>query len=164
MTAPSATTPELEFVFNPRSIAIAGVSAKEGTGFGGGGFVSSLQEIGFRGPIYLIHPTAPAIRGIKCYHSLADIPDSVDYVISSVNARFVPQLLEDCIAKGVRVLHLFTAGFTETGDRKRDAQAFGLTGISGDSLDVVGRIAVCALADPIERPLDLVEAQQKRTR
>ncbi len=119
MTAPSMTTPELEFIFNPRSIAIAGVSAKEGTGFGGGGFVSSLQEIGFRGPIYLIHPTAPAIRGLKCYPTLADIPDSVDYVISSVNARFVPQLLEDCIAKGVRVLHLFTAGFTETGDVER---------------------------------------------
>ncbi len=47
---------------------------------------------------------------------MRDIPDEVDYVISSVNARFVPQLLEDCIAKGVRVLHLFTAGFTETGD------------------------------------------------
>ena len=119
MTAPSLATPELEFVFNPRSIAIAGVSAKEGTGFGGGGFVSSLQEIGFRGPIYLIHPTAPAIRGIKCYPTLGDIPDTVDYVISSVNARFVPQLLEDCIAKGVRVLHLFTAGFTETGDAER---------------------------------------------
>lgn len=113
------TLPELEFVFNPRSIAIAGVSAKEGTGFGGGGFVSSLQEIGFRGPIYLIHPSAPAIRGLKCYPTLGDIPDSVDYVISSVNAKFVPQLLEDCITKGVRVLHLFTAGFTETGDAER---------------------------------------------
>jgi acetyltransferase len=116
---PETATPELEFIFNPRSIAIAGVSAKEGGGFGGGGFVSSLQEIGFRGPIYLIHPTAPAIRGLKCYPSLADIPDEVDYVISSVNARFVPQLLEDCITKGVRVLHLFTAGFTETGDAER---------------------------------------------
>ncbi len=116
---PETATPELEFIFNPRSIAIAGVSAKEGGGFGGGGFVSSLQEIGFRGPIYLIHPTAPAIRGLRCYPSLGDIPDNVDYVISSVNARFVPQLLEDCIAKGVRVLHLFTAGFTETGDAER---------------------------------------------
>ena len=47
---------------------------------------------------------------------LPDTPDDVDYVISSVPARFVPQLLEDCITKGVRVLHLFTAGFTETGD------------------------------------------------
>ncbi|MBK7328868.1 MAG: CoA-binding protein [Dehalococcoidia bacterium] len=118
MTAP-ATTPELEFVFNPRSIAIAGVSAKETAAFGGGGFVSSLQEIGFRGPIYLIHPTAPAIRGLRCYKTLLEIPDEVDYVISSVNARFVPQLLEECITKGVRVLHLFTAGFTETGDAER---------------------------------------------
>ncbi|NJD66448.1 MAG: hypothetical protein FIB00_14630 [Chloroflexi bacterium] len=120
MTAP-AQVPELDFVFHPRSIAIAGVSAKETAAFGGGGIVSSLQEIGFRGPIYLIHPTARAIRGIKCYPSMRDIPaeDDIDYVISSVNARFVPQLLEDCIAKGVRVLHLFTAGFTETGDAER---------------------------------------------
>jgi acyl-CoA synthetase (NDP forming) len=118
MTAPAAA-PALDFIFSPRSIAIAGVSAKEAGGFGGGGFVSSLQEIGFRGPIYLIHPTAPAIRGLKCYPSLRDIPDQVDYVISSVPARAVPGLLEDCITKGVRVLHLFTAGFTETGDVER---------------------------------------------
>jgi len=118
MTA-TESAPALEYIFHPRSIAIAGVSAKEGGGFGGGGFVSSLQEIGYRGPIFLIHPTAVAIRGLKCYRSLLDIPDDVDYVISSVNARFVPQLLEDCITKGVRVLHLFTAGFTETGDAER---------------------------------------------
>jgi acetyltransferase len=111
--------PELDYIFRPRSIAIAGVSAKEAGGFGGGGFVQSLQDVGFRGPIYLIHPTAPAIRGIKCYASLRDVPDEVDYVISSVPARIVPQLLEDCIVKGVRVLHLFTAGFTETGDVER---------------------------------------------
>ncbi len=119
MTAPAAAVPELDFIFHPRSIAIAGVSAKEVGGFGGGGFVSSLQEIGFRGPIYLIHPTAPAIRGLKCYPTLLDVPDDVDYVISSVPARAVPDLLEQSIQKGVRVLHLFTAGFTETGDAER---------------------------------------------
>jgi acetyltransferase len=115
----TSATPALDFVFNPRSIAIAGVSAKEGPGFGGGGFVNSLLTIGFRGPIFLIHPTAPAIRGIKCYPRVTDIPDELDYVISSVPAKFVPGLLEDCIKKGVRVLHLFTAGFTETGDAER---------------------------------------------
>jgi acetyltransferase len=119
MTAPAAAVPDLDFVFHPRSIAIAGVSARENGGFGGGGFVASLQEIGFPGPIYLVHPTAPAIRGLKCYPSLDAIPDDVDYVISSVPARIVPDLLEQCIAKGVRVLHLFTAGFTETGDAER---------------------------------------------
>jgi len=118
VSAPSGA-PALDFVFHPRSIAIAGVSAKPVMGFGGGGFVSSLQEVGFEGPIYLIHPNAPAIRGLKCYQRLTDIPDSVDYVISSVPARLVPQLLEECITKGVQVLHLFTAGFTETGDAER---------------------------------------------
>lgn len=116
---PAPAVPGLDFVFHPRSIAIAGVSARESVLMGGAGFVNSLQEIGFPGPIYLIHPTAPAIRGLKCYPSVIDIPDEVDYVISSVPARLVPQLLEDCIAKGVRVLHLFTAGFTETGDTER---------------------------------------------
>jgi acyl-CoA synthetase (NDP forming) len=108
---------DLDFIFHPRNIAIAGASAKEG--FGGGGFVVSLQDIGFQGPIYLIHPTAAAIRGLKCYPSLRDVPEDVDYVISSVPARAVPQLLEDCIAKNVKCLHMFTAGFTETGDAER---------------------------------------------
>lgn len=119
MTAPVKAAPELDYIFHPRSIAIAGVSAKESGGFGGGGFVGSLQDIGFRGPIFLVHPTAPAIRGLKCYPTLNDIPDEVDYVISSVNARFVPALLEACILKKVKVLHLFTAGFTETGDAEK---------------------------------------------
>ncbi|MDZ7726796.1 MAG: hypothetical protein U5Q44_00620 [Dehalococcoidia bacterium] len=63
MTTAEAAPPALDYLFHPRSIAIAGVSARENAGFGGGGFVQSLQEIGFPGPIYLVHPTAPAIRG-----------------------------------------------------------------------------------------------------
>jgi acyl-CoA synthetase (NDP forming) len=118
VTLAQATTPDLDYVFHPGSIAIAGVSTNENA-WGGAGFVSSLQEIGFRGPIFLVHPTARAIRGVKCYPSLRDIPEPVDYVISSVPARVVPQLLEDCIARDVKVLHLFTAGFTETGDAER---------------------------------------------
>ncbi len=119
MTSAGVAVPALDFVFHPRSIAIAGVSAREAGGFGGGGFLQSLTEIGFPGPIYLIHPTAPAIRGYKCYPRLLDVSDDVDYVISSVPARLVPQLLEECIEKHVKVLHLFTAGFTETGDAER---------------------------------------------
>lgn len=106
---------ELDGLFNPKSIAIAGVSASRGAA-SGRTFLGPLQEIGFEGPIYLIHRTATAIRGTKCYPSLLDVPGSVDYVISSVPARAVSQLLDDCIAKGVKFLHLYTSGFSETGD------------------------------------------------
>jgi len=115
--ASPAAVPALDYVFHPRSIAIAGISSKENRR--GGSFASALQDIGFRGPIFLVHPTATAIRGLKCYPSLLDVPDDVDYVISSVPARAVPGLLEDCIKKNVKVLHMYTAGFTETGDAAR---------------------------------------------
>jgi acyl-CoA synthetase (NDP forming) len=36
-----------------------------------------------------------------------------------VPAAVVPQLVDDCVAKGVRSIHFFTAGFSETGDADR---------------------------------------------
>src|SRR3954464_4088588 len=51
----------------------------------------------------------------------------------------------------------------KTGHRQRDAQAFGLTVGAVAPLDVVGRITVGTLDDAIERTLDFVESEQKRT-
>lgn len=121
VTSAAPAVPALDFLFNPAAVAVFGASRKEGPGFNGSIFVNSLLEIGFPGPIFLIHPSAPSIRGLKCYRRLVDTPDAVDYVISSVPAQHVPSLIEDCIAKGtVRTIHLFTAGFTETGDAERE--------------------------------------------
>src|SRR5580700_7597062 len=47
--------------------------------------------------------------------------------------------------------------------REGDAQALGTVTVAGDTLDIVRRIPVCGLADPIEHPLDLVETKQKGT-
>src|SRR5436190_9547983 len=47
--------------------------------------------------------------------------------------------------------------------RQRDAQPFGLAVAAIAPLDVVGRIAVSAFDDAIERTLDFVESQQERT-
>jgi acyl-CoA synthetase (NDP forming) len=66
--------------------------------------------------IYPVNPKYEEIEGLRCYPGLAAIDGPVDYVISALPARAVPGLVDDCIAKGVRTLHLFTAGFKETGD------------------------------------------------
>src|SRR5262249_22260208 len=54
-----------------------------------------------------------------CYPSLRAIAGDVDYVISNIPAELVWQLTEDAAAKGVRAIHFFTAGFSETGDAAR---------------------------------------------
>lgn len=106
----------LDFLFHPRSVAVAGVSPPQ-PGFGGVavGFLLALKEMGCPA-IYPVNPSHEEIEGLKCYPNLAAIDGPVDHVISSVPARAVPSLLEDCIAKGVRSLRLFTAGFSETGE------------------------------------------------
>ena len=50
----------------------------------------------------------------------------------------------------------------EPRDRERNPQALGLAVLAGNSLDIVGRIAVGGLGDAIERSLDLVESEQER--
>ncbi|MGD9889809.1 MAG: acetate--CoA ligase family protein [Dehalococcoidia bacterium] len=112
----------LDDLFHPRSVAIAGISSgtqNRGAPGGGGNFLESIREMGFDGPLYPVNPKAQEIAGLPCYPSLRDIPGPVDYLISSVPAPAVPQLVEDAIAKGVRLIHFFTAGFSETGDDER---------------------------------------------
>ena len=51
----------------------------------------------------------------------------------------------------------------EACDGQRDAQALGLALRAGQTLDIVGRLAIVGgLRNPVERLLDLVEAEQER--
>jgi acyl-CoA synthetase (NDP forming) len=106
----------LDGIFRPRSVAVIGASPWQfGAGGAGAMFLHSLKEMGCPA-IYPVNPKHEEIEGFRCYASLAHINGPVDHVISALPARAVPGIVGDCIAKGVRTLHLFTAGFKETGD------------------------------------------------
>ena len=112
----------LEAVFRPRSVALYGISRNmqnRSNQF----FLRGLLDQGFHeaAPLYLVNPNADEIAGIRCYPSLEDCPDPVDYVISLVPAPAAEGLIEECIAKGVRALHLYTGGFAENLDPERAA-------------------------------------------
>lgn len=104
----------LDYAFNPRSIAVAGFSDRLDSA--GRGYVSYILEYGFKGPVYPVNPRLSEFNGLKCYHSVKDIPGPVDFVISCVPAEAAPDVARDCAEKGVKVMHLFTARFSETGD------------------------------------------------
>lgn len=112
------STHPLDPIFHPRSVAVIGVPSTRRRGFGG--FYESLREAGFPeiGQLYPVNPKVDEIDGVRCYPSLLEVPDPVDYVISQVPAPAAPQLVDQCIAKKVRAIHFFTAGFSETGDEE----------------------------------------------
>lgn len=117
MTEAAANEHPLESIFHPRSIAIAGVP-RDNSGRQRSGFLASLMEHGYheQRPLYPVNPNADTIAGLRAYPSVRDIEGPVDHVISSVPASITPQLVDDAIAKGVRSIHFYTAGFAESGD------------------------------------------------
>ncbi|MFH0913928.1 MAG: CoA-binding protein [Chloroflexota bacterium] len=117
LPAPVAT-PALEYLFHPRAIAVAGVSTDLKKINPGRLFLEALRDFGYEGKLYPLNPNGGEVAGLKCYTSLKEIPDCVDYVISAIPARYTPQLILDGAAKGVRTIHMFTAGFTETGEEE----------------------------------------------
>ena len=113
-----AWDPEFEVAFNPKTVAIVGAQRKPPPW---GDFVANLQRAGFRGRIYPINPKAEGgeIRGLKAYPDLASVPEAIDLVIVTAPATAVPAVLEDCIAANAKNVHIFSAGFGETGEEKR---------------------------------------------
>lgn len=113
--------PALEATFHPKVVAVVGVSAdakREPSAMGGANFIISYEQPGFRGRIYPVNPKATEILGLKAYPSVSSIPEPVDLVIVSVPAHAVPEVLEDCIVANAKNVHVFTAGFEETGEEE----------------------------------------------
>jgi len=132
-----AWDPGFEAAFTPRSIAVLGASSRERGG--GNQFIWSIKSMGYEGTIYPINPTAEEIIGLKCYPSLAAVPEVPDLVIVAVSAGRAEQALEECIAKGARNIHMFTAGFAETGEEEGAALAEKLRKIAAKGkLNIVG--------------------------
>jgi acyl-CoA synthetase (NDP forming) len=98
-------------LFEPASIAFIGAStATHKLGYRG---IKNLIDFGYKGPIYPIHPSAPEICGQRAYASVLDVPGPVDRAYIAVGARHVPDMLSECARKGVKVVQVLTAGFTE---------------------------------------------------
>ncbi|MFH1383025.1 MAG: CoA-binding protein [Chloroflexota bacterium] len=116
-----AWDPAFEVVFNPKVVAMVGVTAgakRGGIGETRAGFLEFFEQLEFPGRIYPVNPRATEILGYKVYPSVSSIPEPVDLVIISTPAQAVPSVLEDCIKANARNVHVFTAGFEETGDEE----------------------------------------------
>ncbi len=107
------TTRQMNTLFYPKSVAVVGASPKRDAR--ANRWINGFIKFGFQGKIFPVNPSAETILGFKAYPSVRDIPGDVDLVIFSVPFSAVLQVMRDCAVKGVKYVHLFTAGFSETG-------------------------------------------------
>jgi len=105
-------TAQLDALFHARSVAIVGLPRGMKTGKL---FLLALLDQGFPGRIYPVNPEAEEIDGLKVYPSVSAVPDQVDLAILLVSNEQARPVVEECAAKGVKGVVLFTAGYKETG-------------------------------------------------
>jgi len=108
---------ELDAIFHPRSVAVAGVPLSRPDSVAMDG-VDALMEFQFDGPISLINPRGGEFKGVKVYPSLDDVPGTVDFVICLLPARMASSLVEQASRKKAKVVQFLTAGFSETGEEE----------------------------------------------
>ncbi|MHA1729075.1 MAG: CoA-binding protein [Promethearchaeota archaeon] len=105
-------------LFNPRSIAIIGISLSRTRG-SGSYFLNILKQNKYPNPIYPVNPKheGKEIEGYKIYGSVSSLPDDppVDFAIVAVPAGITPRVIEDLGKKGVLFAHIFSSGFSEIG-------------------------------------------------
>ncbi|MFH1153390.1 MAG: acetate--CoA ligase family protein [Pseudomonadota bacterium] len=104
---------KLDAIFAPESIAVIGASSQKGKV--GHDIFANILYGGYQGTIYPVNPTAKSILSVKCYPSVAAIPDPIDLAMVILPPKLALKAVEDCIVKGVKGVVIVSAGFREVG-------------------------------------------------
>ncbi len=99
----------LDRLFNPKSIAVIGASDKiDRLGFLA---LESLRD--FQGITYPINPRLKEVKGLKCYSSIIELPETPDLALICIQGSQVIPAIEDCKKVGTRAAVIYAAGFKE---------------------------------------------------
>jgi acyl-CoA synthetase (NDP forming)/GNAT superfamily N-acetyltransferase len=138
-------------VLRPASVAVVGASRRRGTV--GGELLHNLVTGGFNGPLYAVNPHVTEIDGVRCFPSVADLPEPVELAVIMVPAVHVIATARACGELGVRGLVIVSAGFAEVGAegiaRQRElmavCRAAGMRVVGPNCLGIINTDAVVHL-------------------
>jgi len=105
----------INILLNPKSVAVIGASKNQMKG--GKRIIDNLTLNNFKGKIYPINPNAKGeVNGLEFKKSVLEIDDEeVDIAIFYVPNKVIPDILKDCIKKGIKGAIIEASGFEEVG-------------------------------------------------
>jgi acetyltransferase len=98
----------LQFLFDPRSVAIIGASARPHSV--GATVLANMLAGGFRGEIYPVNPKYRELDGQTVYADVAALPQAPDLAIICTPPQTVPGLIQALGERGTRAAIVLTAG------------------------------------------------------
>ena len=106
---------DLIFINDIKSMAVIGTSAKRNFFF-----LRNHYET-FKGPLYAINPKVKEIPGFpkeNIYPSIKDVPNNVDFAFITVPRDHVLEIIDECVEKGLKLVSIFTAEFSDSGTKE----------------------------------------------
>lgn len=104
---------QLDSLFQPRRIALIG--ATEEAGKVGCTVLQNLLKGAFPGEIFPVNPKRSHVFHLPCYPTVSALPPSIDLAICVVPARFIPGVIQECVAHRIPSAIIISAGFKEMG-------------------------------------------------
>jgi acyl-CoA synthetase (NDP forming) len=123
-------------VFDPRSIALIGASSDEKKNTSRP--QRYLKRHGYTGKIIPVNPGRDEVFGEKAYPDVASIQGEVDHAFVMVPAKAVPTAVQQCVARKIPVVTVYSDGFAETGEAGRAKQQELVDMVRGSSTRLVG--------------------------
>ena len=120
--------------FAPRTIAVIGASAREGSV--GRAVLENLYE--FEGHVYPVNPNHLNILRVPAFESVGRIPEQVDLAVVATPARTVPGIVRECVAAGVKAAIILSAGFKECGVEGAELERRIMSEARGGGMRLIG--------------------------
>ena len=112
----------LESFFNPKSIAVVGVS--EDPKKLGSLIFHNIKNANFKGNLYPINSRigGKILYGYQSYKSVKEIKEPLDLAVFVIAAKFCSATVDDCIINGTKNISIIAAGFSEVGNTKLEKE------------------------------------------
>ncbi|THB81822.1 MAG: CoA-binding protein [Desulfobacteraceae bacterium] len=102
-------------LFRPSTMAVIGVSTSQGSH--PANVIYNKNHLRYPVKVFPVNPKGGTLSREVLYKSVEDIPEPVDLAVIAVRSRFVPEVMEQCIRKGVKGAVVISGGFAEVGNQ-----------------------------------------------
>jgi acyl-CoA synthetase (NDP forming) len=121
-SVPHVTSPpDLTPLFAPRTLAVVGAS--DDPLKWGGSLLLNLIDGGFAGAIYPVNRRGGTVCGLPAFRSVAELPEAPDLALVTLGAAQVNAVVEQCGERGIPVVLVVAADFSEAGEAGAAAEA-----------------------------------------
>ena len=139
----------LDLFFRPKKVVIVGLSR---SAIGAPvSVLTTLNGYGYQGEIYVINPNMEQADGdsFNVCASLDELPEDIDLAVVSVAREQVHDVLDGCIAKGIKRAIVITQGFADADEEGGRLQEEMLTLARSNDLRILGPNTI-GIADAFE--------------